>query len=79
MGAKSIFKEVVVVVVIPGRGRRNQRQRDALRDGIHTDASLMCDQAERQRTSVERGWALSSSPQSALSTPRTPLHLFIAQ
>lgn len=55
LGAKSIFKEVVVVVVIQRRGRRNQRQRDALRAGIHTDASLMCDQAERQRTSVERG------------------------
>lgn len=56
LGAKSIFKGVVVVVVvIQGRGRRNQRQRDALRSEIHTDASLMCDQAERQRTSVERG------------------------
>ena len=55
LGAKSIFREVVVVVVIQGRGRRNQRQRDALRAGIHTDASLRCDQAERQRTSVERG------------------------
>lgn len=53
----SFFKEavVVVVVVIQGRGRRNQRHRDALRARIHTDASLMCDQAERQRTSVERG------------------------
>ena len=55
MGAKSIFKEVVVVVVIQGRRRRNQRQRDALRAEIHTDASLTCDQAERQRRSVERG------------------------
>lgn len=53
---RAFFKEVVVVVVaFRGSTRRNQRQRDALRAEIHTDASLRCDQTERQRTSVERG------------------------
>lgn len=53
LGAKRVFKKVVVV--FEGSSRRNQRQRDVLRAGIRTDASLRCDQAERQRTSVERG------------------------
>lgn len=54
MGAESIFKEVVDVVVIQSNDRGSQRQRDVLRVRIHTDASLMWDQAGRQRTSVER-------------------------
>lgn len=44
---------VVVVVVIQGCDRRNRRQRDSLWLRIHTHASLMCDQAGRQRRSVE--------------------------
>lgn len=44
---------VVVVVVIQGCDRGNRRQRDSLWLRIHTHASLICDQAGRQSTSVE--------------------------
>lgn len=48
------LKGLLLLLLLPlSCDRTNPRQRDSLWLRIHTDASLMCDHAERQRTSVE--------------------------
>lgn len=75
LGAKSVFKEAVVVVVFQSEPASERRT-----EGRDSHRCLINVWSSSQTEGVCGAWpALSSSPQRTLSTPRTPLHLFIAR
>lgn len=69
---RAFLRRLLLLLFFKAAAGGTSVMRDALRAGIHTDASLMCDQAEGQRTSVERGQRSLPPPQRTLSAPSTP-------